>query len=224
MVWSFIASGRSKGLCLRSGRITNVPAQTPRLPVGPPCRAAWARNPRGAESRLLFHALNEAHHVNSASPHCVSALLAATRTKKRLESTLLPCCPSPFPHASASGLPLPERRLTTTLVTVWSCEETTDCPVGALSHAEEAQSPRQSRPQRAARLWSKFSQVGRLGRCGVAQRGPRHKPDEHGNVQNGPAKYRPRVGAPTPAPARRSHGEVEEGLGGCDGAPKHCRG
>ena len=86
MVWSFIAPGRSKGLCLRSGRIANVPAQTPRLPVGPPCRAAWARNPRGAESRLMFHALNEAHHVYSASPHCVSALLAATRTKKRLES------------------------------------------------------------------------------------------------------------------------------------------
>ena len=42
-------------VCVCPGRIANEPAQTPRLPVGPPCRAAWARNPRGAESRLITH-------------------------------------------------------------------------------------------------------------------------------------------------------------------------
>ncbi len=67
MVWSFISPDRSKGLCLRSGRITNDPAQAPGLPVGPSCRAALARNPLGAESRLIAHAHNEAHHVYSAS-------------------------------------------------------------------------------------------------------------------------------------------------------------
>ncbi len=43
-----LAPDHSKGLCLRKERITNNPAQTPCLPLGPPCRAAWARNPRGA--------------------------------------------------------------------------------------------------------------------------------------------------------------------------------
>ena len=78
-------------VCVCAGRITNEPAQTPRLPVGPSCRAAWARNPRGAESRLIAHALNEAHLVYSASPTVSSQLDAAGRTKKRLESKNVLC-------------------------------------------------------------------------------------------------------------------------------------
>jgi len=68
-------------VCVCAGRITNEPAQTPRLPVGPPCRAAWARNPRGAESRLIAHALNEAHLVYSASSAASPQLGSARRTK-----------------------------------------------------------------------------------------------------------------------------------------------
>jgi hypothetical protein len=69
-----------QGFASAQGRIT------PRLPVGPPCRAAWARNPRGAESRLIAHACNEAHHVYSASSTVSSQLAAVRRKKMRLES------------------------------------------------------------------------------------------------------------------------------------------
>jgi hypothetical protein len=78
----FHRSQSFQGFASAQGRLTNEPAQTLRLPVGPSCRAAWARNPRGAESRLIAHACNEAHHVYSVST-TVSSQLATVRRKKK---------------------------------------------------------------------------------------------------------------------------------------------